>query len=52
MCHYPALEAGARAAFLHGMAGELAAAVYSENGVIADDLTQYIARAQAAVQTV
>ena len=52
MCCFAPLEAGARAAFLHGMAGELAAAVYGKSGVIADDLPQYAARAEAQLQKI
>lgn len=50
MCHHAALEAAARSAFLHGLAGEMAALEFGEQGVIADDLAAFIARAGCSVQ--
>ena len=43
------LIAAAKAAFLHGLAGELGAMLYGETGVIADDLPELAARAAAKI---
>ena len=43
------LAAAARAAFLHGLAGELGTVLYGENGVIADDLPELAAQAAARI---
>ena len=43
------LAAAARAAFLHGLAGELGSMLYGESGVIADDLPELAAQAAARI---
>ena len=50
MCYHTPPEAAARSAFLHGLAGEMAALEFGEQGVIADDLAAFIARARCRVQ--
>ena len=50
MCSHPAMIAGAKAAFLHGMAGEYAAEEFGERGVIADDLPDYMAQVRRQLE--
>ena len=50
MCNHPALIAGAKAAFLHGAAGEEAAALFGERGVIADDLPDFMAQVRCRLE--
>lgn len=45
----PALEAARTGAYLHGLAGDLAAAHFSEPGLIASDLPRYLGRAWTVV---
>ena len=50
MCRYQAWEAAARGAFLHGAAGILGYCQYGSDGVIADDLPEFIAEAAARLR--
>ncbi|MDZ4178786.1 MAG: NAD(P)H-hydrate dehydratase, partial [Coriobacteriia bacterium] len=43
------LHAGALAAYLHGVAGDLATAELTEYGVIAEDLPEFVPRAMAGL---
>lgn len=45
----PALEAARTGGYLHGLAGDLAAAHFSEPGLMASDLTRYLGRAWKVV---
>lgn len=48
--HGDIIIAAAKAAFLHGLAGELGSTLYGESGVIADDLPELAAQAAARIR--